>query len=84
MLKLTTNKPRGICAKDMKDGDVGVITAWTYGLYIGRVVQRYKDCLICLGTKSGNGWGEYFKSSHRNEEDRVRLLVPGDELIVEE
>jgi len=39
-------QPKGIWVGDMKDGDVGVIIAWSTGAtYSGRIIQRYKDSL---------------------------------------
>jgi len=85
MLKLKKDKPSDICVADMKDGDIAVITKWSCGGYIGYIIQRYKDFLITVGSRSGKGWGEYFKPGDtfkRSEDCRVRLLEPGEELIV--
>lgn len=82
MLKLKTDEPNDICVKDMKDGDIAVITNWSCGDYIGLVVQRYKDFLITVGSRSGNGWNEYFKHGSGSKNCCVRLLEPGEELIV--
>jgi hypothetical protein len=41
----------------MKDGDIAVIRQWP-GVedYNGRIVQRYRDTLVCLGEPSGQSW----------------------------
>lgn len=86
MLKLKSDRPSDICVDDMKDGNIAVITKWGNTDYIGRVVQRYNDSLICVGNYSGKGWGDYFNPSRksiRNEKYCVRLLEPGEELVVE-
>jgi hypothetical protein len=82
MLKLKKDKLTDICVEDMKDGDIAVITKWTANLYIGCIVQRYKDFLVCVGMDSGRGWGKYFATCDRNENNRVRLLEPDEELVV--
>jgi hypothetical protein len=68
---------------DMKDGDVGVITAWGENShYIGRVVQRYGKSLVAIGMGTSGGWFDWFQMTERQEACRVRLLQPGDVLEV--
>lgn len=82
MIKLLGNEqPKGIPVGLMKDGDVGVIVSWSTGDYIGQVVQRYKNYIITVGQSSGYGLGEYF-AGDCNSGNRVRLLEPGEKLIV--
>jgi len=84
MLKLKNEKPDSIPVTAMKDGDVAVIVQWDCGPYAGRIVQRYKDSLICLGAISGAGWGTYFafRSNVDNTNCRVRILESGETLVV--
>jgi len=82
MLKLKTDKSSGIYVNDMEDGDIAVVVDWTIPSIVGRIVQRYKDSLITIGMNSGEGWTNCFLQE-KNEHCRVRLLEPGEELIVE-
>jgi len=86
MLKLKEEIPTGIiCVKDMKDGQIGVIVKWSNGWYLGRIVQRYDDYLICLDEKKGKSWGKFFASPNQHYEDcQVRILEKGEMLIVAE
>ena len=84
MLKLAENsKIKEINVLDMKDGDIGIITSWTFPSLIGRIVQRYRYSLIVLGCYSSRGWSDYFRIADRDSRNRVRLLTPGETLIVE-
>lgn len=83
MLKLKNQSEDSIiCIDDMKDGDIGVIVKWTYSQYCGSIIQRYKNTLITLGADSGHSWTTIFKSP--NPCCHVRLLKPGELLVVEE
>lgn len=42
----------------MRDGDVAVITSWPFANYAGRVVQRYRNALLTLGSSHDYGWGD--------------------------
>lgn len=55
MLKLKEEYPNTIMAKDLKDGQLAVITE-TYSNYNGRIVQKYGDDLVAIGLPTGNGW----------------------------
>ena len=81
MLRLASNKTNKVCVSEMKDGDIAVITNWKCKSYIGRVVQRYRDFLICVGTDSGHGWGEFFPNT--SSPGHVRILEKGETLVVE-
>ena len=84
MLKLQVELVDGtIPVSEMKDGDIGVIIYWSTSRYIGRIVQRYCDCLLTVGAESGCGWGEYFKSPYVNSGCRVRILEKSETLVVE-
>ncbi len=68
-----------IAARDMNDGDVGVITAWgeIHG-YDGQLVQMaHGDRIVVLGESSHKGWNE---ASELTETCRVRLLEDGEQL----
>jgi len=87
MLKLIEkSKINGINILDMKDGDVGVIISWCVDSwdYEGRIVQRYGAHLVTLGSRFGGGSDNFFtEKTSRNSMNRVRLLTPGETLIVE-
>lgn len=71
---------------EMEDCDVGVLIDKTgYGSRSGRIVQRYKDNLITLGSNSGHGWSSYFKSLNEFGESKfnVQLLKKGDMIVFE-
>lgn len=55
MLKLKEECPDTIMAKDLKDGQLAVITE-NYSNYKGRIIQKYGDDLVSIGLESGNGW----------------------------
>ena len=43
---------------DMRDGDIGIITAWEdHEQYAESIVQAYGDGLIQVGKPSGDSWG---------------------------
>ena len=80
-----------IRAIDMKDGQIGIITAWEVGLipeyeYLGRIVQRFGDNLVSLGKGAGSGWQNYFNGRPLHNEDgyRVRILSLGSTLRIVE
>ena len=55
MLKLKEEYPDTIMAKDLKDGQLAVITE-TYSNYKGKIVQKYGEDLVTIGMPTGNGW----------------------------
>ena len=84
MLRLVGEKSQSVCVSEMKDGDIAIITMWTTGFYIGRIVQRYGDYLLVIGAEAGLGWGKYFKISiSYRDVCQVRILKKGETLIVE-
>jgi hypothetical protein len=85
MLKLKEDKPIDIiCAKDMGDGQIGVIIKWSGDFYLGYIIQRYGNYLITLGAKKGQGFGQYFSGqTHHDENCQVRILKKGETLIVD-
>ena len=73
--------PTTINMHDMKDGDIGEIVEWPISSYTGRIVQRYKQYLLCVGRPSEYGWGTLFNTD-RDESCRVRILQPGELLEI--
>ncbi len=79
MIKLVEEeKLKGIWVSDMKDGDVGVIVDCKIDCYVGRIVQRYINVLITIGTSNGH-WSHIFDLP---KNFRVRVLEKGETLIV--
>lgn len=66
--------------RDMRDGQIGIITKWTED-YEGQIAQRYADSLFILGSGvSEAGWTNIFKNSlimNDVQGYRVRILPPG-------
>jgi hypothetical protein len=56
MLKLKEECQETIMAKDLKDGQLAVITE-SYSNYKGRIVQKYGEDLVAVGMPTSNGWG---------------------------
>ena len=71
---------------DMKDGQIGIITAWRiFPEYQGRIVQRFGNDLIALGKGEQRGWRDYFREPANNEDKYcVRILPPGSTLRIVE
>lgn len=69
----------------MRDGDIGVITAWSYHHYIGIVVHRFKNNLISIRQSHGASWSDtvFNLVGEQRNQCRVRLLSPGTILVVE-
>ena len=65
----------------MRDGDVAVITSWPFADYPGRVVQRYRNALLTLGSSYDYGWGDSVWSligdCGLSQRCRVRILPNG-------
>jgi hypothetical protein len=69
---------RIIPAKEMEDGQIGVITNWgiyNTKIYKGRIVQMYDDTLIIIGERSGERWSS---AKVLPSDCKVRLLEPGE------
>jgi hypothetical protein len=77
MLELKEGYPCTIMAKDLKDGQLAVITE-SFSNYRGRIVQKYGEDLISVGMPTGNGWkgGDYRVTL------AVRVLKDGEILTV--
>ena len=79
MVELTTKTDNTIPVRELKDGQIGVITEWrNFPENKGMVVQRYKNSIITLGGVSGKTWSpipEYNLT-------RVRVLAEGETLVI--
>lgn len=84
MVRLVTNVVTEIPISELRDGQLAVITAWLGDKYIGEVVQRNGDGLVAIGQPTGSGWSRIFPECSRYPQCRVRLLVPGDKIVVED
>jgi len=81
MAKVINEVGSDICVLDMNDGDVAVITNWSYDGHIGEVVQRYKDVLISIGQRSGLCWPNIFEGSESTRKScKVRILKEGTQI----
>ena len=69
----------GIPVSMMKDGVIGVIVAWGFAEYIGRVVQRHGNTLISIGMESNCVWDDIDSLS---PDCRVRVLEKGEKLVI--
>lgn len=72
-----------IFALDLKDGQIAVTTSWSYSNYIGSLVQRYKDDLICIGLDNTHSWKNVYNMIDRNANTpwlscKVRVLKDGE------
>lgn len=78
MVELQSNKTNDIPVKDLKDGQIAVITRWNFSGYEGFVIQRWENRLVSIGCRSGNSW-DHVPS---NEDLRVRILEDGEILVI--
>jgi len=69
---------------EMQDGWVAVITSWEShtNIYVGRIVQRYKNILVTLGKESGESWTDILNDPDAHPDCRVRILPKGTELVL--
>jgi uncharacterized protein (DUF2147 family) len=82
ILKETTQE---ILVKDLKDGEIAVVTQWFVPHYIGLLVQRYGDHLVTLGSASSKGWTEFFIkdfSTGQFYNCKVRVLPKGTQIEI--
>lgn len=49
-------QPNTVSAKDMADGEIGIIVKCSYDSYLNQIVQAYENRLIALGEKCGKSW----------------------------
>lgn len=74
-------KERIVSAKDMVDGQIGVIHSWHREnvSYNGRIVQASYNDLVSLGCGYGSSWS----NRHDLPDDcLVRLLEPGEQIEI--
>lgn len=82
MLKLKqTNIDESISIKDMRVGQIGIITEWeTFPMYKGYLIKRMSSGLASLNAN------DYWYESTFKREDvdkiRVKILLNGTELII--
>lgn len=78
MAKVISDAERDICVNYMKDGDVAVITNWSFGEHVGEVVQRYDNKVIIIGSDKDNSFDAIFcNTPEQNKNCRVRILPKG-------
>ncbi len=85
-LTLKKNYENDIPVKEMKDGDIAIITLWANiksHPSVGTLVHRYQNILVALGQQSGLSWDGILYSPDRQYGCRVRLLKSGDTILVD-
>ena len=70
------NLKQPVFACDLKDGQIGIVIE-DYGSYLGRVVQRFGDDIVTLGSGKGKGFGGECKLE-------IRLLKKGESIIIKD
>jgi hypothetical protein len=71
--------------KDLKDGEIAVVTQWPVPHYIGLIVQRYGDYLITLGSAHSSSWAKFFIkdfSTGQFDDCKVRVLPKGTQIEI--
>lgn len=76
-MKLHNQPQRGALVKPcmMSDGAIGVIRAWDGDKYLGELVQRHGDALICLGCGEGDSWDDILVLD--GETEQIEILPKG-------
>jgi hypothetical protein len=78
MARVISDAESDICVNYMKDGDVAVITKWSFGEHVGKVVQRYDNKLIIIGNDKDNCFDLIFHNTpEQNANCCVRILPKG-------
>lgn len=77
MLKVNKSRERIIKAKDLKSGQLAVITE-DFSDYKGRIVQKHGDHLIAIGLPPGCSWS----AGAETVSLEVRILEEGETLTV--
>ncbi len=75
------NDDKSIPAKEMQEGQIGVITSWSATSVEGRIVTRYKSDLITLGNRDSH-WPGWFNAGYDQHKCRVEILPVGTLLEV--
>ena len=78
--KLASEWNDTIPAKEMKDGQIGVIREWCGNDYRGCIIQRFKDKLISIGMEGKYNWDPIPADANC----RVRILQPGEQIVITE
>jgi hypothetical protein len=77
MLKLSKENKKTVMAKNLKSGQLAVITE-DFRDYKGRIIQKYGEDLVAIGMPTDNGW-----SGGANVVSlEVRILEEGEILTV--
>lgn len=77
MLKLKGECPNIIMAKDLKGGQLAVITE-DYSNYKGTIIQKYGNSIVAIGMTTGDGWS----GGANTLSLEVRILEEGETLTV--
>lgn len=81
MAKIVNVPVSHVCLSKMEDGDIAEIVKWGINhIQIGKIVQRYKNNLIVIGSHSGAGWSDIFKPGVCLDDCIVRILPPGTQI----
>lgn len=71
-----------IPVSEMRDGQIAVIVKWGNIIsVIDLIVQKHKKGLVSIGLETSCGWTNV---SETNEENRVKILKNGTELIIKD
>jgi hypothetical protein len=82
-MKILKEPIQEIPVKDLKDGEIAIITQWSVLHYIGLIVQRYSVDLVTLGSASSEGWTNLFSRDFSTgifAECKVRVLPKGTQI----
>ena len=63
----------------MKDGQIGIIRKWD-GSYVGKIIQKYGNNLVCLGLPSGKSFSDI--GNLTNPDCLIYILPPGTTLEI--
>lgn len=80
MVKLQINKTNDIPVRELKDGQIGVITGCPSSGrdFAGDIIQRHEQYLISIGRSSEYSWNHIPTS----DDFRVRILGEGETLVI--
>jgi len=80
MVELTNKTDNTIPVRELKDGQIAVITHFgkNNDEYLGNIVQRYGDNLIQIGVERCESWEPLFEYN----KCRVRVLADGETLTI--
>jgi hypothetical protein len=84
-MRILNETTQEISVKDLKDGEIAIITEWSASGYVGQIVQRYGDHLVALGSSHGSSWSEFFNrdfSTRPLDSCKVRVLPKGTQIEI--